>query len=88
MSHADDSVAIDAVLHTDLKKAAGAHPAATIATSPLAKALAADNGPAGDITNSTLTAYATAIEAGPVHGLTEPARQALVARLTQAFPRR
>jgi len=88
MSHANDSVAIDASLHTDLKKAAAAHPAAAIATSPLAKALAADNGPAGEIANSTLTAYATAIEAGPLHGLTEPARQTLIEHLTQAFPRR
>ena len=88
MAHANDSLPIDAALHTDLKKAAATHPAAGIATSPLAKALAADATPAGQILNATLTAYASVVEGGPLAGISEPARQALLARLKQAFPGR
>ena len=88
MAHANDSLPIDAALHVDLKKAAASHPAAAIATSPLAKALAADAAPAGQIVNATLTAYASAIEGGQLAGVTETARQALVDRLKQAFPGR
>lgn len=88
MSHAAESIAIDPALHADLKAAAANHAAAAIAGSPLASALASDTAAGGQITNATLTAYATAVEAGPLHAMTEPARQALIARLTQAFPKR
>ena len=88
MSHAADSIAIDPALHADLKAAAANHAAAGIAGSPLAVALARDTTAGGQITNGTLTAYAAAVEGGPLHGVTEPVRQALVARLTQAFPKR
>jgi len=86
--HAHDAVTIDPTLHADLKKAAAAHPAAAIGTSPLAKALAGDSAATGQIVGSTLTAYATAVESGPLNGVTDAARQALVARLKQAFPGR
>ncbi len=88
MSHAADSIAIEPALHADLKAAAANHAAAGIAGSPLAAALAGDTTVGGQITNATLTAYATAVEGGPLHGVTEPARQALIARLTHAFPKR
>lgn len=88
MAHASDVITIDATLHSDLKHAAAAHPAASLADSPLAKALASDNAATGQITNSTLTAYASAVENGPLTGMAEPARAALIERIHQAFPGR
>lgn len=88
MSHANDAVTIDAALHADLKAAAGTHPAAAIAGSPLAKALVGDAGPASQIVNATLTAYLAAIESGPLKGVTDGNRQALLGRIAQAFPGR
>lgn len=87
MSHPADAVTIDSTLHNDLRKMAGTHPAAQIATSPLAKALAADTTP-GQIVNSTLTAYLSAIEQGALPKVTDTDRQALIARAQLAFPGR
>ena len=88
MSHANEPVTIDAALHADLKTVASKHPAAGIATSPLAKALTGDTTIGGSIANHTLTAYLSAIESGPVPGVTDSDRQALIARANAAFPGR
>ena len=88
MSHAAESVVIDPMLHHDLRAMASAHPAAHIATSRLAKALAADVSGDGQIANATLTAYASAIEMAALPAVTESAREALVTRLKDAFPGR
>jgi hypothetical protein len=88
MAHAHDAITIDPALHADLKKAAAAHPAAKIADSPLAKALKTDTAAGGQVANSTLTAYLTAVESGPLTGMTDKNRQALVARAKEAFPGR
>ena len=88
MSHANDVVTIDATLHADLKAAVGTHPAAVIAGSPLAKAIANDAGPVGQIVNASLTVYVSAVESGPLKGVTDVGRQALLGRIAQAFPGR
>ena len=88
MSKAAESLPIDVTLHHDLRAMAALHPAAQLATSPLAKALAADTGAGGQIVSATLTAYAAAIEHGAVSTVAEADRTALVARLAEAFPGR
>ena len=88
MAHKDDSIVIDIALHTELKAAAAHHPAAQIATSPLAKALASDTAADGHIVNSALTAYLTAVEGGPLAGMSEPSHQALLTKISAAFPGR
>jgi hypothetical protein len=88
MSKAAESLPIDVALHHDLRAMAAHHPAAQLATSPLAKALAADIGDGSQVTNATLTAYAAAIEHGAVPSVNEADRTALVARLAAAFPGR
>ena len=86
MAHDHDILTIDPTLHSDLRKAAAVHPAAGLAGSPLAVALAGDTGDPGHIVNSTLTAYLSAIHTETNASDTE--HQALVARASQAFPRR
>jgi hypothetical protein len=88
MAHASDLIPIDPALHTDLRRAVANHPAAQIGGSPLATALKADTGDSGQIMNSALTAFLSALHQGPLNGVAPAALQDLVARAAKAFPGR